>query len=181
MDAQNIVQVLASQLNGDGMTALGEILKIASSRPVQEADQREFAISKLASDLATAGFEPEEVLGFLDKLAEEQKLAQEVDHIKGDCLAMGSFMGKQAFDTFIGLCADHVKTAQEDEDAPEGLKEEVKDAIEETEDKEDEEEAKDEVKDAKEELSEAKEEAAKEAQVAKLASILSPFLHNFGG
>ena len=166
MDPQQIINVLSSQLDEDGVTALNYLVEKVASESAQAAAEHEDGLAKLAGDLAEAGFEPQDVEEFLNKLAEEQKLAQEVQDISNDCQAMGTVMGKFAFDAFMALCSDHVqKTAEEEEKE----KEEEEDKEEEKKDKE---EAQPE--EGREEAD--KEEPTKEAHIARLAEILAPFI-----
>lgn len=198
MNEKDIVATLAEQLDDNGMAAVRHLMDKVAAGAVQAAAEKQTTVQKLAHDLAQAGFEPHEVAGYMDKFAEQQKQAEEANSIIGDCVSMGTLMGKQAAEVhkafadelaeYIGKQAAAVhlrvlqnmvnKTAAEEEAAEEAKEEAAEAAVAAAaaagEAKKDKEEDSEEEGKEDEEKEEAKKEAA--ARVAKLAQILGPAL-----
>ena len=186
MDPKQIIETLASQLDDQGMAALGDLVKHASTQAVATAAQQQAAkedgIQKLAADLANAGFEPHEVVQYLDKLAEQQKEAAECQAILGDISVMGQWLGKEAGEVaskvILRRLEEYVqKHAAEDEGSEEDKKEDKAEGLPPqfaAQAGKMKEEGSEEEKEDEDEEGEAEKEAS--VRAAKLAEILAPVL-----
>lgn len=140
------IRKLASKLDQEDMAVLGSLLqKVAADSAYAGAtakDNQEVELQKLATDLVAQGYNDDEIVAAVEKIAEHQKTAAECQGITNDIVAMGTMMGKQAmgiqmshadeYATYIGKKAaavhiqelqNFVKAAEEEEEEEEEKKE----------------------------------------------------------